>query len=160
MRIKEYRYMKEIKTVKILGIPNFSIPLINWGKEVVEESKMMENNPKQDLTTTFHKIQRPLWDTESPLSPKLYPPPIASFFMKGIEILTRKRKGRMTRIFFVRWPKGSFARRATPISVAAKRPKRKKALGGQLTPTNMRVKKTRIFALASRWWIGLSIPLW
>jgi hypothetical protein len=151
--------MNEIKMVKILGEPNFSIPLISLGKEVVEESKMMENTPRQDLATTFHRIQRPLWDTESPPRPKLYPPPMASFFIKGIEIVTRKIKGRMTRIFFVKWPRGSLARRATPISVRVKRPKTRKELGGQLTLTNIRVKKTRIFALASRWWIGLSIPL-
>ena len=66
-----------------LGEPNFSIPLINWGKEVVEESRMMEKTPREDLMTTFHRIQRPLWDTESPPKPKLYPPPIPSFFMNG-----------------------------------------------------------------------------
>jgi hypothetical protein len=79
--------------------------------------------------------------------------------MKGIERVTRKRKGRMTKTFFVRWPRGSLARRAMPIRVSAKRAKRRKEVGGQLTPTNIKVKKTMIFALASRWWIGLSIPL-
>ena len=46
--------------VKIFGEPNFSIPLINWGKEVVEESKIIEKTPKHDLITTFHRIHRPL----------------------------------------------------------------------------------------------------
>ncbi len=52
--------MKEARIVKILGEPNLSIPLINLGKEVVEESKMMEKTPREDLMTTFHRIQRPL----------------------------------------------------------------------------------------------------
>jgi hypothetical protein len=52
--------MNEVSMVNIFGEPNFSIPLINWGKEVVEESRMMEKTPKQDLMTTFHRIQRPL----------------------------------------------------------------------------------------------------
>jgi hypothetical protein len=52
--------MKEIRMVKILGVLSLSIPLINWGKEVVEERRMMEKTPRQDLTTTFHRIQRPL----------------------------------------------------------------------------------------------------
>jgi hypothetical protein len=137
--------------VKILGEPNFSIPLINWGNEVVEESKIMEKTPKHDLMTTFHRIQRPLWDMERPPRPKLYPPPTASFFMKGMEIVTTKRKGRMTRTFLSKWPMGSRAKRAMPMSAMAKRLKRRKAVGGELTPIRIKVKKTMIFALASRW---------
>jgi hypothetical protein len=152
--------MKEVRIVRILGEPNFSIPLINLGKDVVEESKIIENTPRDDFTTTFHNIQRPLRDTESPPRPKLYPPPTLSFFMKGIEMVTRKRNGRITSTFFTKWPKGSFAKRAMPTSPIARRRKRKKDLGGELTPTSIRVKKTMIFALASRWWMGLSIPLW
>jgi hypothetical protein len=151
MRIKEYRYMKEVSIVKILGEPNFSIPLINWGKVVVEESKMIEKTPKDDLITTFHKIQRPLWEMERPPRPKLYPPPIASFFMNGMDTVTTKRKGRMTKTFLSKWPKGSLAKRAMPIRVIARRLKRRKEVGGELTPIKIKVKKTIIFVLASRW---------
>jgi hypothetical protein len=42
---------------------------------------------------------------------------------------------------------------------AAKRAKRENEEGGELTPTKMKAKKTMIFALASRRWIGLSIRL-
>jgi hypothetical protein len=143
--------MKETSTVKILGEPNFSIPLINCGKEVVEESKMMEKTPREDLMITFQRIQRPLWDTESPLRPKLYPPPTASLFMNGIEMATTKRKGRMTSTFFAKWPRGSRAKRAMPMSPIAKKPKRRREVGGELTPTSIKEKKTMIFALASRW---------
>jgi hypothetical protein len=134
-----------------LGEPNFSIPFINWGKEVVEESKMIEKTPKHDLITTFHRIQRPLWDIERPPRPKLYPPPTASFFMNGMEMVTTKRKGRMTKTFLSKWPKGSLAKRAMPIRVIARRLKRRKEVGGELTPIKIKVKKTMIFALASRW---------
>jgi hypothetical protein len=127
------------------------MPLINWGKEVVEESKIIEKTPKHDLMTTFHRIQRPLWDRERPPRPKLYPPPTASFFMKGMEMVTTKRKGRMTRTFLSKWPKGSLAKRAMPMRAMAKRLKRRKEVGGELTPIKIKVKKTMIFALASRW---------
>jgi hypothetical protein len=80
--------------------------------------------------------------------------------MKGMEIVTMKRKGRMTKTFFSKWPKGSRARKAMPISAMAKRLKRRKAVGGELTPIRIKVKKTMIFALASRWWMGLSVWLW
>jgi hypothetical protein len=159
MRMKEYRYMKEASMVKILGEPNLSIPLINWGKEVVEESKITEKTPREDLITTFQRIQSPLWDTESPPRPKLYPPPTESFFMNGMEIATTKRKGRMTSTFFVKWPKGSRAIRAIPMRASANRPKKRREVGGELTPIKIKVKKTMIFALASRWWIGLSVLL-
>jgi hypothetical protein len=152
--------MKEVSMVKILGEPNLSIPLINWGNVVVEESKIIEKTPKQDLMTTFHKIQRPLWEMERPPRPKLYPPPMASFFMKGMDTVTTKRKGRMTKTFLSKWPKGSLAKRAMPIRVTARRLKRRKEVGGELTPIKIKVKKTMIFALASRWWMGLSIWLW
>ena len=142
--------MKEASIVKIFGEPNLSIPLINCGKEVVEESKMMEKTPKQDLITTFQSIQRPLRDTESSPRPKLYPPPIASFFMKGMEMATIKTKGRMTSTFFVKWARGSRAKRAMPMRDTANRPKRGREVGGELTPTNMKVIKTMIFARASR----------
>jgi hypothetical protein len=142
--------MKEARMVKILGERSLSIPLINWGKAVVEESKMMEKTPREDLMTTFHKIQRPLRDTERPPKPKLYPPPIPSFFMKGIEMATTNKKGRMTRTFFAKWPKGSFAERAIPMRANARRLKRRKEVGGELTAINIKVKKTMIFALASR----------
>jgi hypothetical protein len=143
--------MKEVIMVKIFGEPNLSMPLINWGKEVVEESKIIEKTPKHDLMTTFHRIQRPLWDRERPPRPKLYPPPTESFFMKGMEMVTTKRKGRMTRTFLSKWPKGSRAKRAMPIRAMAKRLKRRKEVGGELTPIKIKVKKTMIFALASRW---------
>jgi hypothetical protein len=143
--------MKEVSMVKIFGEPNFSIPLINWGKEVVEESKIIEKTPKQDLITTFHRIQRPLWDIERPPRPKLYPPPTTSFFMNGMEMVTTKRKGRMTKTFLSKWPKGSLAKRAMLIRVIARRLKRRKEVGGELTPIKIKVKKTMIFALASRW---------
>ena len=146
--------------VKILGEPNLSIPLINWGKEVVEESKMIEKTPKHDLMTTFHKIQRPLWEMERPPRPKLYPPPMASFFMNGMDTVTTKRKGRITKTFLSKWPKGSLAKRAMPIRMIAKRLKRRKEVGGELTPIKINVKKTMIFARASRWWMGLSVWLW
>ena len=137
--------------MKILGEPNFSMPLINWGKEVVEESKIIEKTPKHDLITTFHRIQRPLWDMERPPRPKLHPPPTPSFFMKGMEIVTTKRKGRTTKTFLSKWPKGSRAKRAMPMRAMAKRLKRRKEVGGELTPINIKVKNTMIFALASRW---------
>ena len=137
--------------VKILGEPSLSIPLINRGKEVVEASKMMEKTPREDLTITFHNIHKPLLDMENPPRPKLYPPPIASFFMKGIEMVTRKRKGRMTRTSLARWPNGSLAQRAILIRTIAKKPKRRKEFGCELTLTSISVKKTMIFALASRW---------
>jgi hypothetical protein len=137
--------------VKILGEPNFSMPLINWGKEVVEESKITEKTPRHDLMTTFHKIQRPLRDMERPPRPKLYPLPRASFFMNGIERATTKRNGRTTRTFLSKWPKGSRAKRAMLMSAMVKRLKRRKDVGGELTPTKINVKKTMIFALASRW---------
>jgi hypothetical protein len=140
-----------VSIVKILGEPNFSMPLISWGKEVVEESRMIEKTPKHDLMTTFHKIHRPPWDTERPPKPKLYPPPTPSFFMNGMEIVTIKRKGRTTRTFLSKWPKGSRAKRAMPMRAVAKRLKRKKEVGGELTPIKIKVKKTMIFALASRW---------
>jgi hypothetical protein len=79
--------------------------------------------------------------------------------MKGIERLTRKRKGRMTTIFLAKWPKGSLARRAMLMRARVRRPKRRKEEGCELTPTRIKEKKTMIFALASRWWIGLSTPL-
>jgi hypothetical protein len=143
--------MKEASIVKILGEPNLSIPLINWGKEVVEESRMIEKTPKHDLMTTFHRIQRPLRDMERPPRPKLYPPPTPSFFMKGMEIVTMMRKGRMTRTFLSKWPRGSRAERAMLMRAIAKRLKRRKEVGGELTPIKIKVKKTMIFALASRW---------
>jgi hypothetical protein len=149
--------MNEATIVKILGEPNRSIPLINWGKEVVEESRITEKTPRHDLMTTFHKIQRPLREIERLPSPKLYPPPTASFCMNGIERVTTKRKGRTTRTFLSRWPNGSRAETAIPMRPKAKRPKRRKEVGGELTPTKINVKKTMIFALASRWWIGLSM---
>jgi hypothetical protein len=143
--------MKEVSTVKILGIPNFSIPLINWGKEVVEESKIIAKTPKHDLMTPIHRIQKPPWDMESPPRPKLYPPPTAFFFMKGMEIATTKRKGRMAKTFLSKWTKRSLAKRAMPIGVIARRLKRRKEVGGELAPIRIKVKKTIIFALASRW---------
>jgi hypothetical protein len=143
--------MKEVIMVKIFGEPSFSIPLINWGKEVVEESKIMEKNPRHDLMTTFHKIQRPFRDMERPPRPKLYPPPTVSFCMNGIERATTKRNGRMTRTFLSKWPKGSRAKAAMRMRPKARRPKRRKEVGGELTPIKMNVKKTMIFALASRW---------
>jgi hypothetical protein len=115
--------------VKILGEPSLSIPLIKRGKEVVEASKRMEKTPREDLTITFHNIHRPLFDMESPPRPTLYPPPIASFFMKGIEMATRKRKGRMTRTSLPRWANGSLAQRAILIRTIAKSPKRRKEFG-------------------------------
>jgi len=142
--------MKEVSTVKILGEPNLSIPLINCGKEVVEESKIMEKTPREDLIITFHRIQRPLLDMESPPRPKLYPPPTPSFFINGMEIATTKRKGRITKTFFAKWAKGSRAKRAMTMRAPAKMEKRIKELGGELTPINIKVKKTMIFALASR----------
>jgi hypothetical protein len=141
--------MKEIRTVKILGTHSLSIPLIIRGKEVVEASRMTENTPRADLTITFHKIQRPLLDTESPSKPRLYPPPIASFFIKGIERVTRKRKGRMTRTSLIKCLRGSLAKRAIAIKANAKRPKRRNELGGELTPMRIKVKKTMILTLAS-----------
>jgi hypothetical protein len=149
-----------VSIIKILGEPNFSMPRIIWGKEVVEESKITEKTPRQDLMITFHRTQRPLRDTERPPRPKLYPPPRASFFMNGIERATTKRKGRTTRTFLSKWPKGSRARSAMLMSALAKRLKRRKEVGGELTPIKINVKKTMIFALASRWWIGLSVWLW
>jgi hypothetical protein len=137
--------------VKILGEPSFSMPLINWGKEVVEESRMIEKTPKQDLITTFHRIHNPLWDTKRPPMPKLYPPPTPSFFINGMEIVTIKRKGRTTKTFLSKWPKGSRAKSAMPMRAAAKRLKRRKEVGGELTPIKIKLKKTMIFALASRW---------
>jgi hypothetical protein len=127
------------------------MPLTNWGKEVVEESKIAEKTPKHDLMTTFHRIQRPLRDRERPPRPKSYPPPTASFFMNGIERVTTRRKGRTTRTFLSKWPKGSRAKRAMLMSAMAKRLKRRKEVGGELTPIKVNVKKTMIFALASRW---------
>jgi hypothetical protein len=38
-----------------------------------------------------------------------------------------------------------------PIRVIARRLKRRKEVGGELTPIKIKVKKTMIFALASRW---------
>jgi len=70
--------------------------------------------------------------------------------MNGMEMATTNRKGRMIRTFFARWPKGSFAKRATPIRTNIKRLKRRREVGGELTPINIKVKKTMIFALASR----------
>jgi hypothetical protein len=148
--MKEYRYIKEASTVKILGEPNRSIPLSNWGKEVVEESRMMEKTPREDLITAFHKIQRPFCESEKPPRPKLYPPPIASPFMKGTETATTKRNGRMIRTFFARWANGSLDRKAIPIRASANRLNKGKASGEELTAIKMNVKKTRIFALASR----------
>jgi hypothetical protein len=127
------------------------MPLINWGKEVVEESKITEKTPRHALMTTFHRIQRPLRDMERSPRPKLYPPPTASFFMNGIERETTKTNGRTTKTFLSKWPKGSRAKRAMPIRAKAKRLKRKKEVGGELTPIRINVKKTMIFALASRW---------
>jgi len=37
------------------------------------------------------------------------------------------------------------------MSAMAKRLKRRKEVGGELTPIKINVKKTMIFALASRW---------
>jgi hypothetical protein len=37
-----------------------------------------------------------------------------------------------------------------PMRAMARRPKRKKEVGGELTPIKMKVKKTMILALASR----------
>jgi hypothetical protein len=70
--------------------------------------------------------------------------------MNGMDRTTKKRKGRMTKTFLAKWIKGSLAKSAMPTRTNAKRPKRRKEMGGELTPTNMMVKKTRIFALASR----------
>jgi len=126
------------------------MPLINWGKEVVEESRITEKTPRQDLMTAFHRIHRPLRDMERPPRPKLYPPPRASVFMNGIERATTKRKGRTTRTFLSKWPKGSRAKTAMPIRPKPKRLRRRKEVGGELTPIKINVKKTMIFALASR----------
>jgi hypothetical protein len=71
--------------------------------------------------------------------------------MNGMEIVTIKRKGRTTKTFLSKWPKGSRAKRAMPMRTAAKRLKRKKEVGGELTPIKIKLKKTMIFALASRW---------
>ena len=136
--------------MKILGEPNLSIPLINCGKVVVEESKIMEKTPREDLMITFHRIQRPPLDMESPPNPKLYPPPTPSFFINGMEMATTNRKGRMTNTFFTKWPKGSRAKRLMTMRAPAKMPKIRNELGGELTPININVKKTMIFALASR----------
>jgi hypothetical protein len=38
-----------------------------------------------------------------------------------------------------------------PMRAMAKRLKRRKEVGGELTPIKIKVKKTMIFALASRW---------
>jgi hypothetical protein len=49
--------------------------------------------------------------------------------MKGIEMATRKRKGRMTRTSLPRWANGSLAQRAILIRTIAKSPKRRKEFG-------------------------------
>jgi hypothetical protein len=67
-----------------------------------------------------------------------------------MEMATTNRKGRMMRTFFTKCPKGSFAERAIAMRTKAKKPKRRKEVGGELTPINIKVKKTMIFALASR----------
>jgi hypothetical protein len=67
-----------------------------------------------------------------------------------MEMVTTKRKGRMTRAFFNRCPMGSLAKRAMLIRAVAKIAKKRKEAGGELTPTNIKLKKTMIFALASR----------
>jgi len=64
--------------------------------------------------------------------------------------VTRKRKGRMTTIFFAKWVRGSLARRAMLIRAKARRLKRRKEDGRVLTPTRIRERKTMIFALASK----------
>jgi hypothetical protein len=70
--------------------------------------------------------------------------------MNGMEMATTNKKGRMMRTFFAKWPKGSFAKRAMPMRANAKRLKRRKEVGGELTAINIKVKKTMIFDLASR----------
>jgi hypothetical protein len=71
--------------------------------------------------------------------------------MKGIERATTKRKGRTTTTFLSKWPKGSRATTAMAISPSAKTLRRRKEVGGELTPIRINVKKTMIFALASKW---------
>jgi len=79
--------------------------------------------------------------------------------MNGMEMATTNKKGRMMRTFFAKWPRGSFAKMAMPVSAKANRVKRRREVGGKLTATNMNVKKTTILALESNWWIGLSVLL-
>jgi len=70
--------------------------------------------------------------------------------MNGMEMATTNRKGRMMRTFFIKWPKGSFAKKAMPMRANAKMLKSRKEVGGELTAINIKVKKTMIFALASK----------
>jgi len=117
---------------------------------------MIEKTPNEAFARTFQRINSPLLETENPQKAKDSPP---SFFMKGIETATKNRKGRMIKTFFTICPKGNRATRVIVTSPMANRAKRENEEGGELTPTKMKVKKTIIFALASRRWIGLSIRL-
>ena len=117
---------------------------------------MIEKTPTEALTRTFQRIRSPLFETESPPKMKVSSP---ALFIKGIERTTKNRKGRMMHTFFTICPKGSRATRVIVTSPTLKQAKRENDVGGELTPTKMKVKKTMIFALASRRWMGLSIPL-
>jgi hypothetical protein len=78
--------------------------------------------------------------------------------MKGTERATKnERKG--LRTFLPRCPRGRRAARAMLTRPTASRPKTGNEEGGVLTPTRMKVRKTMIFARASRRWTTLSMRL-
>jgi hypothetical protein len=117
---------------------------------------MIEKTPNEAFARTFQRIRSPLLETESPQKANDSPP---SLLIKGTERATKNKKGRTMSTFFSICPKGNRATRVIVTSPTANRAKRENEEGGELTPTKMKVKKTMIFALASRRWIGLSIRL-
>jgi hypothetical protein len=91
--------------VKIEGTLRCSNPFIKSLNEVEEERMIIEIILMYDLTTTFQSTNRPLRDIFRPT--RLYPPPTASVFKKGIKIATIRTKGKTTRDLLKTCPKGN-----------------------------------------------------
>jgi hypothetical protein len=77
-----------------------------------------------------------------------------------MERLTRKRKGRMTTIFFANWPKGSLARRAMLTRARVRKAKEEKGGGLRTDADQNQREEDNDLCPGVRWWIGLSTPLW